>query len=96
MSARLAVPVARHVPESDPLQTVQPAGSPPVARRPVVEALVLLLQPITLAFDLASSLLRARHLFTQAGDLVLLALDQIVTLVAGRSPALGGHARVMS
>jgi hypothetical protein len=62
----------------------------------LLEALVLLLQPITLAFDLASSLLRARHLFTQAGDLVLLALDQIVTLVAGRSPALGGHARVMS
>lgn len=61
----------------------------------VLEALILALQAITFALGLALVLLRTRHLVTQARDLVLLALDQIVTVVAGRSRALVRHARVM-
>jgi hypothetical protein len=70
-------------------------ASPPRGVELLLETLVLVLQSIAVALGLSPFVLHARHLLTQARDLILLALDQIVAFIAGRSRALVGHGRLM-
>lgn len=56
----------------------------------------LLLETLVLPFHLIALTLRARQLLAQAGDFVLLALDQIVAWVASRARALIGHTTFMA
>jgi hypothetical protein len=50
-------------------------------------------QPIAFALDVAAPLFRARQVLAQLGDLTLLALDQILGIIARR--ALVRHTCVM-
>jgi hypothetical protein len=68
-------------------------ASPPGGIQLLLEAVVLALQSIAFALDLASPLLRARHVLAQPRDLLALPFDQIVAIIAWR--AFVRHARVM-
>ena len=59
----------------------------------LLEAFVLPFQPITFALDLAAPLFRVRQVLAQLRDLTLLALDQILGIIARR--ALVRHTCVM-
>ena len=60
----------------------------------LLEVVVLPLQPIAFAFDVAPPVFRPRHVIAQSRDLLLLTLNQIVAIIAGW--ALVRHACVMS
>lgn len=58
--------------------------------------LKVLLEALVLTFQLIAFASYACHLVTQARDVLLLALDQIVAFVAGRTCAFVGHATFMA
>ena len=85
-----AGPVARRDPAGSPSHT----GRPVEARAP--RRVELLLETLALSFPSIAIACRTGQLVTQAGNLILVALDQLVAFAARRSRMLVGRACLMS